>query len=46
VARQTFLIADWFTNQLPATGMALMSSIGCLCGALFSWGVARRARNS
>lgn len=44
VATQTFLIADWFTNQLPATGMALLSSIGCLCGALFAWSVSRWAR--
>ena len=45
VAQQTLLVADWFTNQLPATGMALLSPIGCVCAALLAWRVARWARN-
>jgi hypothetical protein len=45
VARQTLLVADWFTNQLPATGMALVSPIGCVCAALLAWRIARWARN-
>ena len=45
VARQTLLAADWFTNQLPATGMALVSPIGSVCAALLAWRVARWARN-
>jgi hypothetical protein len=45
VARQTLLAADWFTDQLPATGVALLSPTGCLCAALLAWGIARRARN-
>jgi hypothetical protein len=45
VARQTLLAAGWFTNQLPVTGVALLSPLGCLCAALLAWGIARRARN-
>ena len=45
VARQTLLVADWFTNQLPATGMALVSPIGSVCAALLAWRIARWARN-
>ena len=45
VAQQTLLVADWFTNQLPATGMALLSPIGCVCAALLAWRIARWARN-
>lgn len=45
VAQQTLLAADWFTNQLPATGTALLSPIGCVCAALLAWRIARWARN-
>jgi hypothetical protein len=45
VAQQTLLVADWFTNQLPATGMALVSPIGCVCAALLAWRITRWARN-
>jgi hypothetical protein len=45
VAEQTLLVADWFTNQLPATGMALVSPIGSVCAALLAWRIARWARN-
>ena len=45
VAQQTLLVADWFTNQLPATGMALVSPIGSVCAALLAWRIARWARN-
>jgi hypothetical protein len=45
VAQQTLLVADWFTNQLPATGMALASPIGSVCAALLAWRIARWARN-
>jgi hypothetical protein len=45
VARQTLLAAGWFTDELPATGMALLSPIGCACAALLAWGIARRARS-
>jgi hypothetical protein len=45
VARQTLVVADWFTNQLPATGMALASPIGSVCAALLAWRIARWARN-
>lgn len=45
VAQQTLLVADWFTNQLPATGTALVSPIGCVCAALLAWRIARWARN-
>jgi hypothetical protein len=45
VAQQTLLVADWFTNQLPATGTALLSPIGCVCAALLAWRIARWARN-
>jgi hypothetical protein len=45
VAQQTLLAADWFTNQLPATGTVLLSPIGCVCAALLAWRVARWARN-
>jgi hypothetical protein len=45
VAQQTLLVADWFTTQLPATGMALASPIGCVCAALIAWRIARWARN-
>ena len=45
VAQQTLLLADWFTNQLPATGTALVSPIGCVCAALLAWRIARWARN-
>ena len=45
VAQQTLLAADWFTNQLPATGMALASPIGSVCAALLAWRIARWARN-
>lgn len=45
VAQQTLFVADWFTNQLPATGMALASPIGCVCAALLAWRIARWARN-
>jgi hypothetical protein len=44
VAQQTLLAADWFTNQLPATGTALLSPIG-VCAALLAWRIARWARN-
>jgi hypothetical protein len=44
-AQQTLFVADWFTNQLPATGMALVSPIGSVCAALLAWRVARWARN-
>jgi hypothetical protein len=46
VAQQTLLAADWFTNQLPATGTALLSPMGCVCAALLAWRIARWARNS
>jgi hypothetical protein len=45
VAQKTLLAADWFTNQLPATGTALLSPIGCVCAALLAWRIARWARN-
>ena len=45
VAQQTLLVADWFTNQLPATGTALVSPIGWVCAALLAWRIARWARN-
>ena len=45
VAQQTLFVADWFTNQLPVTGMALVSPIGSLCAALLAWRIARWARN-
>jgi hypothetical protein len=47
VAEQTLLAAGWFTNQLqlPATGMALLSPIGCTAAVLLAWGIARRVRN-
>jgi hypothetical protein len=45
VAQQTLIVADWFTNQLPATGTALLSPIGCVCAALLAWRIARWARN-
>jgi hypothetical protein len=45
VAQQTLFVADWFTNQLPATGVALVSPIGCVCAALLAWRIARWARN-
>jgi hypothetical protein len=45
VAQQTLLAADWFTNQLPATGTALLSPIGSVCAALLAWRLARWARN-
>jgi hypothetical protein len=45
VAQQTLFVADWFTNQLPATGMALVSPIGSVCAALLAWRIARWARN-
>jgi hypothetical protein len=45
VAQQTLLAADWFTNQLPATGTALLSPIGWVCAALVAWRIARWARN-
>jgi hypothetical protein len=45
VAQQTLVAAGWFTDQLPATGTALLSPIGCVCAALIAWRIARRARN-
>jgi hypothetical protein len=45
VAQQTLFVADWFTDQLPATGMALVSPIGSVCAALLAWRIARWARN-
>ena len=45
VAQQTLFVAAWFTNQLPATGMALVSPIGSVCAALLAWRIARWARN-
>ena len=45
VAQQTLLVADWLTDQLPATGMALVSPIGSVCAALLAWRIARWARN-
>ena len=45
VAQQTVFVSDWFTDQLPATGMALVSPIGWVCAALLAWRIARWARN-
>ena len=45
VAQQTLFVADWLTDQLPATGMALVSPIGSVCAALLAWRIARWARN-
>ena len=44
-AQQTLLAAGWFTNQLSATGSALLSPIGCVGAALLAWRMTRRARN-
>jgi hypothetical protein len=44
VAQQTLLAAGWFTNELPATGTALFSPIGCVCAAFIGWRIARWAR--
>jgi peptidoglycan/LPS O-acetylase OafA/YrhL len=44
VAQQTLFVADWFTEELPATGIALVSPIGGICATFLAWRIARWAR--
>lgn len=43
VAQQTLSVAGWLTEQLPATDVTLVSSIGCVF-ALIAWRITRWTR--